>query len=164
MRPSQATYIGSMPSSSEAPRTSARTGISSSLTSTPTSAALAISLRMVATPPRVASRMARTPGTASSSPATSPFSGGGVGADVGLDVELAAGQHDGDAVVADRAGHDDGVARLGLGHAEAHVPLDEPDARGVDVAAVGLALLHHLGVAGDDVHAGRGGRVAAWTR
>ncbi len=30
---------------------------------------------MVATPPRVASRMARTPGTASSSAATRPFSG-----------------------------------------------------------------------------------------
>ena len=33
------------------------------------------------------------------------------------------------------------------------------DCRGVDVAAVGLALLDHLGVAGDDLHPGRGGRV-----
>jgi hypothetical protein len=49
--------------------------MSSSLTSTPTPAALAISLRIVATPPRVASRMARTLGTAFSSSATSPFSG-----------------------------------------------------------------------------------------
>src|SRR5215467_2083642 len=71
-RPSQATYSGSMPSSSAAPRTWARTGMASSATSTPTPAALAISLRMVATPPLVASRSARTPGTAPSSPATSP--------------------------------------------------------------------------------------------
>ena len=88
-----------------------------------------------------------------------PVQRGRVGADVRLDVQLAAGQHDGDAVIADRAGHDDGVARLRPRHAEVHVPLDEADARGVDVAAVGLALLDHLGVAGDDVHPGRGGRV-----
>ena len=49
--------------------------MSSSLTSTPASAARAISLSMVATPPRVASRIARTPGTASSRPAIRPFSG-----------------------------------------------------------------------------------------
>ena len=73
-RPSQATYIGSMPRSSLAPRTSARTGMSSSRTSTPTSADLAISLRIVATPPRVASRSARTPPVAASRSATSPFS------------------------------------------------------------------------------------------
>src|SRR5215471_10862337 len=71
-RPSHATYRGSMPSSSAAPRTWARTGMASSATSTPTSAALAISFKMVATPPLVASRSARTPGTARSSPATSP--------------------------------------------------------------------------------------------
>src|SRR5215472_4345949 len=74
-RPSHATYSGSMPSSSAAPRTSARTGMASSVTTTSTSAALAISLRIVATPPLVASRSARTPGTAPSSPATSPASG-----------------------------------------------------------------------------------------
>src|SRR6266699_6566030 len=76
IRPSHATYSGSMPSSSAAPRTSALTGIASSLTSTPTSAALAISLSMVATPPRVASRSARTPGPAAASrAATRPLSG-----------------------------------------------------------------------------------------
>jgi hypothetical protein len=83
----------------------------------------------------------------------------GVGFDVRFDVQLAAGQHDRDAVVADRPGHDDGVARPGPRHAQAHVRFDEADPRGVDVAAVGLALLHHLGVAGDDLHPGRGGGV-----
>jgi hydrogenase maturation protein HypF len=82
----------------------------------------------------------------------------GIGGDVRLDVELAAGQHDGDAMIADGPGHDDGVARPGPRRTEDHVPLDEADARGVDVAAVGLALLDHLGIPGDDAHAGRGGR------
>src|ERR1019366_6158162 len=72
-RPSQATYMGSMPSSSEAPRTSVRTGMASSVTTTLTLAAVATSLRMVATPPRVASRRARTPVVAPSRSAIMPF-------------------------------------------------------------------------------------------
>jgi len=91
-RPSQATYIGSMPSSSAAPRTSGRTGMSSSLTSTPTSAALAISLR-IGPRPRGRVPHARTPGTASSSP-RSGVQRGRVGLHVGFDVQLTAGQHD----------------------------------------------------------------------
>jgi hypothetical protein len=69
---------------------------------------------MVATPPRVASRSARTP--------------------------------------ADRAGHDHRVAGLGVRHAQGHVVLDHAHAGGVDVAPVGLAPLHHLGVPGDHLH------------
>jgi len=65
--------MGSMPSSSEAPRTSVRTGIASSVTTTLTLAAVATSFRMVATPPRVASRSARTPVQAASSSAIIPF-------------------------------------------------------------------------------------------
>ncbi len=83
----------------------------------------------------------------------------GIGFDVRLDVELAAGQHDGGAVIADGPGHDDGVARPGPRRTEDHVPLDQADARGVDVTAVGLALLDHLGIPGDDAHARRGGRL-----
>ena len=65
--------MGSMPSSSEAPRTTGVTGMASSLTSTPTPAAAATSFRMVATPPRVASRSARTPVVAESRSAIRPF-------------------------------------------------------------------------------------------
>src|SRR5215469_14718485 len=93
-RPSHATYMGSRPRSSAAPRTSARTGMSFSLTRTPTSAALAISLNglvaglLSATPGvralRDATRSARTPGVADSRPATSPFSEIAKAADVGV--------------------------------------------------------------------------------
>jgi hypothetical protein len=65
-----------MPSSSQAPRTSLRTGTASSSTTTATPAAVATSLRMVATPPRVASRSPRTASpVASSRCSTSPFNG-----------------------------------------------------------------------------------------
>jgi hypothetical protein len=81
----------------------------------------------------------------------------GVRHDVRLDVEFAAGKHDRDAVVTDRAGHDDGIARLGVSDPEAYVPGDNPHPGGVDVASVGLAPLHDLRVPGDDVDACRGG-------
>src|SRR3954447_5000917 len=60
--PSLATYIGSIPSSSQAPATAGGTGTCFSRTSIATFAALASSLSTEATPPRVASRMTRTPG------------------------------------------------------------------------------------------------------
>jgi len=84
-----------------------------------------------------------------------PVQRGGVRADVGLDVQLAAGQHDRYPVIADRPGDDDGVARPRPGHAQGSVALDEAHPGGADVAAVGLALLHHLGVAGDHADPGR---------
>src|SRR5579864_4749776 len=117
-RPSHATYMGSMPRSSEAPRTSARTGMSFSLTSTPTLAALAISFRIVATPPRA------DPGGRGQQAGDEPAQRRGVGGHVGLDVQLTAGQHDRDPVVADRAGHDDRVPGPGVRHAEVQVMLD----------------------------------------
>src|SRR3954451_9270500 len=64
--PSLATYIGSMPSSSDAPATAGLTGTAASLTSIATPAARASSLSTEATPPRVASRMTRTPPASSS--------------------------------------------------------------------------------------------------
>ena len=133
--------------------------MSSSVTSTPTSADLAISLRIVATPPRVASRRGPDPGRAVEQPGHQPVQRGGVGQQVSFDVQLTAGQHDRDAMVADRAGHDDRVARLGLRHPQRDVPLEDTHAGRVDVAAVGLAALDDLGVAGDDLHPGRGRRV-----
>src|SRR3954468_19991368 len=60
--PSLATYIGSMPSSSQAPATAGGTGTFFSRTRIATLAARASSLSTDATPPRVASRMTRTPG------------------------------------------------------------------------------------------------------
>src|SRR3954452_2606559 len=60
--PSLATYSGSMPSSSHAPATAGATGMCFSLTSIATFAARASSLSTEATPPRVASRITRTPG------------------------------------------------------------------------------------------------------
>ena len=110
---------------------------------------------MVATPPRVASRMARTPGTAPSRPAIIVVHRRRVRGQVGLDVELAAGQHDRHAVVADRPGHDDRVTGAGGGDTEGQIVLDHPHPGRIDVAAVRLAPLDHLGVAGDDLHPGR---------
>src|SRR3954468_18200242 len=60
--PSLATYIGSIPSSSQAPATAGGTGTLASRMSMATRAARASSLSTEATPPRVASRMTRTPG------------------------------------------------------------------------------------------------------
>src|SRR4051812_1315062 len=64
--PSLATYIGSIPSSSDAPATAGLTGTAASRTSIATPAARASSLSTEATPPRVASRMTRTPPASSS--------------------------------------------------------------------------------------------------
>ena len=95
-RPSQATYSGSMPSSSRRPaRPRAAPGRRPRRPPRRPRRASATSLRMVATPPRVASRSSRTPSApASSRSADQPVQRGGVGDDVGLDVQLAAGQHD----------------------------------------------------------------------
>lgn len=82
---------------------------------------------------------------------------GGVRRHVGLDVQLAPGQHDRDAVLADRAGHEDGVAGPGVRDTERRIPLQQSDPGRGDVAAVGLAALHHLGVPGHDRHLRRRG-------
>src|SRR4051794_3635757 len=68
--PSLATYIGSMPRISAAPATIGSTGISPSRTTIATPDARASSLSTDATPPRVASRMQRSPGPATSSRAS----------------------------------------------------------------------------------------------
>ena len=68
--PSFATYIGSMPRISAAPATAGCTGTSASLTIIATPEARASSFSTDATPPRVASRMQRRSGPASSSSAS----------------------------------------------------------------------------------------------
>src|SRR5690606_27170786 len=64
--------------------------------------------------------------------------GRGVGGEVGLDVQLAPGDQDGDAVLADGAGHDHRVAGPDLGVAQGDRPVQGADAGRGDVAAVGL--------------------------
>jgi hypothetical protein len=75
--PSLAMYIGSSPSISQAPATSASTAIALSCSIIPTPDCCAISLSVVARPPRVGSRSTRTApsGTAASRRCTSSWSG-----------------------------------------------------------------------------------------
>ena len=78
-----------------------------------------------------------------------------VGLDVGVEVELAAREHDRGAVLADRAGDEHPVAgRARRGDSRARGSR-RPDAGRADVHAVAVAALDDLGVAGDDLDAGR---------
>jgi hypothetical protein len=72
----------------------------------------------------------------------------------GLEAEALALRHDRHAVVAQGAGDEDGVARPRPVAGDVHALRHHADAGGGDEDAVALALLHHLGVAGDDRHAG----------
>src|SRR6185437_7807212 len=83
----------------------------------------------------------------------------GVRHHVRLDVEFAARQHDRDAVVAHRPGHDDRVTRPGSRHPERDVARQDADPGGVDVAPVGLAPLHDFRVPRDDGDTSRRGGV-----
>src|SRR6185312_3249971 len=78
--------------------------------------------------------------------------GRGVGGDVGVDGQVAAGQHDGHPVLADRPRQHHLVA--GPHEAAGQLPAfgDHADARGGDVDTVGSALADNLRVAGDDLH------------
>jgi hypothetical protein len=80
--------------------------------------------------------------------------GRSVRADVRFEVEFPAGQHDGDAVVPDRARHQHDVAGPCLVGAESQRPFQDADSGRVHVAAVCLAALHDLGVPGHDLHPG----------
>ena len=113
---------------------------------------LTSSLATVPTPPRVASRIHRVDGAAASSDLDEFVHGRGVGGDVGVDGQVAAGQHDGHPVLADRPGQHHLVA--GLHEAAGQLPAfgDHADACGGDVHTVGRALADDLRVAGDDLH------------
>ena len=80
--------------------------------------------------------------------------GARVGAEIGLEIQVAARQQDGDAVIADRPGEQDLVA--GTNGCGVDVdPVDEAaDSGGGDVHAVGFAVLDHFGVAADHRDAG----------
>ena len=72
-----------------------------------------------------------------------------VAADVGAQLQLAAGEHDRDAVITDRSGHQDLVAWLHQLGSQCDAVADEPDAGRRHVHAVGFAALDHLRVTGD---------------
>ena len=157
--PSFATYIGSIPRISAAPATAGSTGTSPSRSTIATPEARASSLSTEATPPRVASRIARSAGPAASEQRVGRRpQRARVGDDLGLELELAAGEHDRHAVVADRAGDEDPVAGPQRSRARATARgSSAPDAGRADVHLVGVAALDDLGVAGDDLDAGRRG-------
>ncbi len=105
-------YIGSRPRISAAPATAGVTGTSASRTTIATFEARASSFSTDATPPRVASRRQCRPCPAAPSSASAAGHSERVSDSTrGVEVELAAGQHDRRAVVADRARDDDPVAR-----------------------------------------------------
>ena len=72
-----------------------------------------------------------------------------------LEPERVVAGFDGDAVVADRSRYDDGVALADSVATDVKSVLQHADAGGDDEDRIGLAALDHLGVTGDDRHAGR---------
>ena len=79
---------------------------------------------------------------------------GRVGLDRRLEAQVLAQRHDRHAVVADRSGHQDGVAGARAVAGDLDARRHDADAGGRDEDAVALALFDDLGVAGDDGHAG----------
>ena len=137
------------------PRPPGATGTSASRTSIATPEARASSLSTEATPPRVASRMQRSAGpAASSSASTAGHSERVSDSIVGVELELAAGEHDRRAVLADRARRrgSRSPGRSAAGDSVARGST-RPDAGRADVHAVGVAALDDLRVAGDDLDA-----------
>ena len=72
---------------------------------------------------------------------------------VGFERQRLTAAHDGDAVIAQRAADQHLVARLALRTAQVHPLAQRADARGVDVHAVAMAAVDHLGIARDQMHA-----------
>ena len=102
---------GRSPGSPPRPRRPGRPAPRPRARSSPRREARASSLSTEATPPRVASRMQRSPGpAASSSASTTGHSERVSDSTVRLELELAAGEHDRGAVLADRAREQDPVA------------------------------------------------------
>ena len=84
----------------------------------------------------------------------------GVRLDRGLEAQVLAQRHDGHAMVADRARHEDRVARSRPVAGNVDPVRHDPEPGGRDEHAIALALLDDLGVAGNDRHTGlprRGG-------
>ena len=154
--PSLARYRASSPRISHTPRTSSRTGRLSSVRRIATFEPSANSLSTVARPPRVASRRQWMSGQACEHGGHQAVQRLAVALQLGLQRQLAAGLEDGGAVVAQKAVDDDLVARSGAVRRDVDARRHHADARGVDEQLVRLAAVHHLGVAGDDGHAGLG--------
>ena len=128
--------------------------MASSLTSTPTPAAAATSFRIVATPPRVASRSARTPVVAESRSATRPFKGA---VSEIMSASMSSSPRASMIVTpCSPIGPDTITTSPGWAFTTPRETScsTTPIPGRVDIAAVRLALLDHLGVAGDYLHPG----------
>ena len=89
--------------------------------------------------------------------------GARIGTDLGFEIELAAGQQDGDAVIADGTGEQHLVAGTDGLRRDVDTLDRAADAATADVHVVGFAMLDDLGIAGRDDHtraAGGGGHGA----
>ena len=145
-----------MPRISQAPATAGRTGTAASRTTIATWEACASSLSAEATPPRVASRRQRSEGPTASSSASTAGHSERVSETTGrLELELAAGQHHGGAVLADRARDEDAVAGAQRARRERPARIDAAEPGRRHVHRVALATLDDLGVARDDLDARR---------
>ena len=144
---------GSRPSNSQAPRTASRTGICSSKQN---DAQPAVARQFVQRGRHAAAGRIAHPAHARTGSANQGFDqrqhGARVGTQVGFEIELAARQQDGDAVIADRAGEQDLVAQAHRARIDVHAVNRAADAGGGDVHPVGLAVLDDLGVAAGDAH------------
>ena len=137
------------------PRPPARvTGMAASSSSMPTPASRAISFSAAARPPRVRSRRQCKSPPARQHGFHQAGQRGAIALQGRLEAQPLADRHDGHAVPAQVAAEEHDVAG---GHApgrDVDARRHQADARRVDENAVPLAAIHHLGVAGDDLHAG----------
>ena len=85
---------------------------------------------------------------------------GGIAFDGSVEADVLAFGEDRNSVIAEVTAEQDEVAGAGVGGGEVDAGADASDAGGVDENAVALALFDHLGIAGDDLDAGRFGGLA----
>jgi len=77
----------------------------------------------------------------------------GIGLQITAQPELFAGQHHRNTMIANRAADDQRIAAANLLHAQYGPRQTRADAGGCEVQTAAFAASHHLGVAGDDLHA-----------
>ena len=161
--PSLATYIGSSPRISQAPRTVSRTGISVSRKTCRPS--IARRSHSAPSPLRRESDRAGN-GYRASTSSMSATSGAAraIAFDHAFEFQVLALRQNGHAVIADVAAEDDFVSGLRAVGGDVDRPFDDANAGGRDEDFVALAAIHHLGVAGDQLHAGFFGGLRSSTR